>query len=305
MQLAAQLPDLLWTCLHDFPRALFAYPTSAKEAATDLSTMTSFIYGRDEEKTRIERERAALLCRDTPSIATLLTSLPAAPDKYAALIQLKQLYMSRDRRLLHLSIGELETEVHNRHFIFSHLVNTNKSFTDIFQVLKRTQANLGSGGAGDAGSTDRQQAPADDQSPLPPADLAKEAINLAIADRDFQTAARLISAVDTSKLDGQMEVIQLAFASGSMLMQRFLTYEESKIEGKHEVFGKIRKQLYLRGRFFGQAAAMRPDGTVPELAKNFALGETELAARDASLASNAASVKFALAPGRGAAAGKR
>ena len=69
-------------------------------------------------------------------------------------------------------------------------------------------------------------------------------------------------------------------AGESWLIHRYLSYREVKIENKHALFGTLAPIMYLDFKYYGTAAAMKPDGSVPRLARQYAWGEAEAVARD-------------------------
>ena len=94
------------------------------------------------------------------------------------------------------------------------------------------------------------------------------------------SAIALLCPLDTQ--DKKIAALGEAFSSDSWLIQRYVCHREVKLDGKHRLFMLLKPILYLDGVYFGAAAALRKDNTIPPLARNFVWGEKEQIAGDSA-----------------------
>ena len=189
--IAMHLPTLIWSVIDDFPTCLTIFDPGPKEASLDLHARAMFINGRDEDRQRVEKARITNAVSAAPFTMRLIRVAGNPAERYAASGHLRQLFLRDDRRMLYLSLCDLEAEVAERQHIWLHLTQTGKSFSEIVKLLKTTQNNLGGGmnidsrdkGEGSQGvglSVGLMQ------------ELSSDSLLMAVADRYFQDVARRI-----------------------------------------------------------------------------------------------------------------
>ena len=84
--------------------------------------------------------------------------------------------------------------------------------------------------------------------------------------------------------------------SESMLLQRYVTFQEAALATKHEVFGIIQGVRHHLGRYLGSVVSVE-NGSVPPGLEDFSMGETERQMHAQRIASKTTSItRFADLP---------
>ena len=109
--IAMHLPSLLWSVIDDFPACLTVSCLGPKEASLELHARAMFINGRDEDRQRVEKARITNAVSAALSTMRLIRIAGNPAERYAALGQLRQLFLRDDRRMLYLPLCDLEAEV--------------------------------------------------------------------------------------------------------------------------------------------------------------------------------------------------
>ena len=190
----------------------------------------------------------------------------------------------RVRELLSDVAVELEAELKRSSLLLRDLLNRQVAFTKLLEDLRAQRLRLGQGVSsstegGDGETRAEGSAQADGSSGLP--DLNRELLLLGINSPAFErTNAAIVVIGALIDRDRKLGALTEAFSSDSWLIQRYVRFREEKLVAKHALFALLKPILYLDCALFGYAAAVRSNGSVPELARNFAWGEKEQIAQD-------------------------
>ena len=299
---SAKLPELLHRTSADFPHSLERNCVTSIEFARDFETRVAFIYGRTEDRQRIERERIFGFVRTHPTFGKLISlagnlnavsssyMAPAVASEaaaYAGAYSVVALCLPRrTRELLSDLASALEIELDRSSLRLLDLFNKGEPFHKVMEELRTHRVRLGSaesssaGGAPDgasdpaaglrlAGSDHRLQ------------NITRDALQRALNSPAFEKAYRDVQALGgLDAQDSKLRALGIVFSAGSRLLTRFLRYREARLEATHELFSMVKPLLYLDMFYLGQAAAIFQSNPVPKLARNFAWGEAEQIERD-------------------------
>ena len=297
---ASCLPGLLQRLSADFPKAFARETVTPKQFAADVELRAQYIFGRPEEKMRIEKECIGGLQRIDNLTGRLLNLLTTTHEAYTAAYSLVSLCLPRrSRELLSALLDDLEAELSRSSLFLEDLLDNRMPrgpFSKVLDELKAHRFRLGAGlEVSSAGSSE------DSSSSLGGLrNLTKEQLILAINQPQFNLTFLAIKALgELTSRDKKMEALQEAFTSDSWLVARYMRFREEKLVHRHPLFALLKPILYLDCAYFGSVAAMKPGGVLPHLARHYAWGEQEQIASDkAAVEATAAgkSVRFGSQP---------
>ena len=69
-------------------------------------------------------------------------------------------------------------------------------------------------------------------------------------------------------------VIKEVFVSDSMILQRYIVFQETSLATKHDIFGVIQGVRHYLGRYLGSVVSVE-NGSVPPGLEDFSMGDTE------------------------------
>ena len=92
----------------------------------------------------------------------------------------------------------------------------------------------------------------------------------------LQDAVRKIGGIDLSTPNGPLEVIKEVFMSDSMILQRYMVFQEAALAAKHEIFGTIQGERHHLGRYLGSVVSLSVrNGSIPPGLEDFSMGESD------------------------------
>lgn len=285
-RVATALPGYIKELLSAFPRCfhvrIYRNPAAKLD---DLDTRINYVYGSSSDRFRIEVARVHRLVYVAPTVGALLVMSASVTDQHAVLRRLlAELMPTRSRDLLALVWSDLEAALLARNATLTDCINRSADISDAATMFITAVRSLAAASSGTSSSAGRAaDASGSTDSLVDPAlrDLNALAMSAAVNEGSFADAWRDVRLLDQSKLSDQLETLSLCFESGSMILHRYLSFGESKLESKHELFQTLKGLLFLRGKYFGRALTIRPNNTVPKLAENYGWDATEELARDA------------------------
>jgi len=174
-----------------------------------------------------------------------------------------------------LLLTDLDAQLHARLPTYQHALTNGKPFASILAGLRKLHESLEpSRKAPVMTSTGDSEDSALGKFDRAPAGLPDNSLREAIHSAPFQNAVRKIGSIDLSTPTGPLEVIKEVFLSDSMILQRYVIFQEAALATKHEIFGVIQGVRHHLGRYLGSVVAME-NGSVPPGLEDFSLGETE------------------------------
>ena len=285
-RLAAAMPDFLLALLNQFPTCYKTSVPSPLGMLDELDMQILFVFGSDPDRARVERDRIHLIGRAAPTLDKLLRLETSPVAQHAGVRQAITAFIpTRNREPLHLLLAQLEEQLALWDHAISHTIATTPSPTmdSVLTSLVNTRLALTGSGSGSGGPTPPADADATTGGPQhggpTSRDLTAKALTDATNDIYFQGVFQDIKKLDLSSEDKQLEALALAFESPSVLLHRYLAFGESWLVSRHELFSLLKPLLFRRGLHFGRLQAVRSDGKIPKLARNFAWGDRELLQR--------------------------
>ena len=176
---------------------------------------------------------------------------------------------------LDLLLTDLDVQLHARLPTYQHALTNGKPFASILAGLRKLHESLEpSRKAPVMTSTGDSEDSALGKFDRAPAGLPDNSLREAIHSAPFQNAVRKIGSIDLSTPTGPLEVIKEVFLSDSMILQRYVIFQEAALATKHVIFGVIQGVRHRLGRYLGSVVAVE-NGSVPPGLEDFSLGETE------------------------------
>jgi len=298
--LARHVISMLKTTRASFPTCLMN--NSFQDYSAEVETRAEYVGGTTVVRDRIAEQRCPrAIAVKAPTLSTLLRSLPqpATPAAvYEAYRQLVSLYFPTDKRAMDLLLADLDSQLRSRLPTYQHALTSGKSFASILADLRKLNDSLG-----DSPGKASVMTPMCDSEDTAlgkldraPAGLPDVSLREAIHGAPFQNAARKIVGIDLATPNGPLEVIKAVFMSESMLLQRYVTFQETALATKHEVFGIIQGVRHHLGRYLGSVVSVE-NGSVPPGLEDFSMGETERQMHAQRIASKTTSItRFADLP---------
>jgi len=279
---ATKLPQLLLKCGADFPAAFRCVCATPQEIAADFETRISYLYGKLEDRVRIERERIFGVRRTHDLIGRLISLLPTnALAHSAAQSALALCLPRRTREPLADVLDELEAEARQSSLMLNDAINRARPFADILADWREHRQRIGSGVAlgSHAGADTTRDSEFGGSAAL--VDLSREQVAAGLNEPSFARAWSAIAALGPlTNNNAKLGALAIAFTSDSWIIHRYLDHREKKLETKHDIFSTLEAILYLDCTYYGAALAMRPDGSIPKLAEHYKWGDKERIDKD-------------------------
>ncbi|EOD12259.1 hypothetical protein EMIHUDRAFT_247548 [Emiliania huxleyi CCMP1516] len=253
--LSRHVLSMLKTTRSSFPACLRT--NSFQNYSAEVETRAEYVGGTAVARDRVAEQRCSrAIAAKAPTLDSLLRALPRPTPPsvvYEAYRQLVSLYFPTDRRPMDLLLTDLDAQLHARLPTYQHALTNGKPFASILAGLRKLHESL----------EPSRKAPV-----MTSTGDSEDCLGVG------QNAVRKIGSIDLSTPTGPLEVIKEVFLSDSMILQRYVIFQEAALATKHEIFGVIQGVRHHLGRYLGSVVAME-NGSVPPGLEDFSLGETE------------------------------